>query len=499
MTQRVAHTWERIKDLPENWRELASYRLAVLGRAWVKEALPTLRDSRQLKDFNAKLGRRWAIETGIVEGLYDIERGVTNTLIEMGIDASYISHGSTNQPEDFVIDMIQAQQNGLEMVYHFVSGRRTLSNSFIKELHAAMCAAQETARGVDQFGRGIQIPLLKGEWKKRPNNPFVHGAGVYEYCPPEQVGSEMDRLLEMHAAHMEQNVPPEVEAAWLHHRFVQIHPFQDGNGRLARALASMVLIKAELFPLALDRAERPAYIDTLRAADEGDLTGLIVFIASSVVSEISHALMLTGLNDRTIDKSLPDLIRAVAMRVSKPREDFFDKNAIEVGRSLALLTKLRLELIRNELIAQLPPESPIEVILDSWEHKSRTLGLDTHSLIRFAEGLGYRAFAHAYHYWVAIELWDKDRPGYFTQLVISIHPKNPPQYGLMAAVGLLRNVRGARRPHSSSVIQDKPTTIICEEPFFFDAHQPQSALHFAYDRWLNRTISQGLLEWERTK
>ena len=46
----------------------------------------------------------------------------------------------------------------------------------------------------------------------------------------------------MYTEHQGCGVPLEVEAAWLHHRFTQIHPFEDGNGRVARALASLVFI-----------------------------------------------------------------------------------------------------------------------------------------------------------------------------------------------------------------------------------------------------------------
>ena len=37
----------------------------------------------------------------------------------------------------------------------------------------------------------------------------------------------MDRLIKMYGEHREMGVPPEVEAAWLHHRFARIHPFQE--------------------------------------------------------------------------------------------------------------------------------------------------------------------------------------------------------------------------------------------------------------------------------
>lgn len=68
---------------------------------------------------------------------------------------------------------------------------------------------------------------------------------------------------------------PVVEAAWLHHRFTQIHPFQDGNGRVARALAALVCIRAGGFPVVVTRAQKADYIRALEAADEGDL-GLLV-------------------------------------------------------------------------------------------------------------------------------------------------------------------------------------------------------------------------------
>jgi len=77
----------------------------------------------------------------------------------------------------------------------------------------------------------------------------------------------MDRLIAMHLEHDQQGVPPEIEAAWLRHRFSQIHPFQDGNGRVARALASLVFIKAGSFPLTVTGDDRNRYIGCLQIAD----------------------------------------------------------------------------------------------------------------------------------------------------------------------------------------------------------------------------------------
>lgn len=237
-----------------------------------------LSGTEQLSEFTNKLSREWAIETGVIENLYQLERGVTQTLIERGFQAELIGHGDTNKPREYVIQLLRDQQDALEGVFDFVTDRRALSVSYIKELHGALLRSQDTTEAVDALGRSVDVPLLKGNWKAQPNSPTRDGT-TYGYCPPEQVASEMDRLIELHLAHDAAGVSPEVEAAWLHHRFSQIHPFQDGNGRVARALASLVLVKGGLFPLVVTRDDKAKYLDGLEAADAGDLKPLVSLIS----------------------------------------------------------------------------------------------------------------------------------------------------------------------------------------------------------------------------
>ena len=110
--------------------------------------------------------------------------------------------------------------------------------------------------------------------------------------------AEMDRLIELHREHSK--VAPEVEAAWLHHRFTQIHPFQDGNGRVARCLATLVFIRAGYFPLVIrDTAEeRTRYLDASEAADRGDVQSLVSAFAASQRRVFVQAL---GLSRQVLD------------------------------------------------------------------------------------------------------------------------------------------------------------------------------------------------------
>ncbi len=264
-----------ILDLPEDWSRLEVSEMRRVESEWKQRREENL-GSPQLEKFTEQLNREWAIETGIIENLYDIERGVTMVLIEQGFSTAVMEHGSINKDPEEILTLLNDQKEALEGLFHFGAGGRPLSTGYIRELHAAMTRSQAVVKTVDQNGNEVQIPMLHGEWKRQPNSPRRNGH-VYSYCPGEHTSAEMDRLVEMHLSH--ERVPPEIEASWLHHRFTQIHPFQDGNGMVARALASLILIRAGLFPTVIPRDEMSLYLETLERADAGDLRPLVVLIS----------------------------------------------------------------------------------------------------------------------------------------------------------------------------------------------------------------------------
>lgn len=118
------------------------------------------------------------------------------------------------------------------------------------------------------------------------------------YAPPEQVDSEMDFLVAEYNAREEQSEHPARLAAWVHHAFTQIHPFQDGNSRIARLLASLILIRHNLFPFTVVRNQPDAfntkqiYIEALEAADLGNPQPLVTFFCDLQRAAIEEALNL---------------------------------------------------------------------------------------------------------------------------------------------------------------------------------------------------------------
>ncbi len=277
--------WEPITDLPPDWQSLSDGELVPLLQFW-NDQRADLEQSGALANFSQRLAREWSIETGQIEGVYDLDRGITQTLIEHGIRSDLIPTEPNQKPPELIAAIIQDHYDVLKGLFQFVRGERDLTEGYIHELHAALLRHQETTLVMDQFGKLFEARLTKGQYKERANNPKRPDGAIHQYCPPEQVDSEMERLLEMHAEHERIGIPIEIEAAWLHHRFAQIHPYQDGNGRVARTLASLVFIKSGWFPVVVTRDDRPRYIDALEVADEGDLHSLISFL----VDVQKHAL-----------------------------------------------------------------------------------------------------------------------------------------------------------------------------------------------------------------
>lgn len=126
------------------------------------------------------------------------------------------------------------------------------------------------------------------------------------HIPPEahEVPRLMRDLIEWTRDNQSKVHPIEL-AATVHHKIVHIHPFEDGNGRTARLVMNLLLMR-EGYPLGVIlKNDRKRYYDTLEAADRGDYAPFVRFIAQAVERSINIYLQIIGPSKGTGEEFLP--------------------------------------------------------------------------------------------------------------------------------------------------------------------------------------------------
>ena len=487
--------WSPITDLPENWRDFSSIEMKILRDVWASH-IDELKKRDSLADFHEKLAREWAIETGIIENIYSIDRGTTQLLIEKGLEASYIAHESADKPAEEIIEILKDHKETLEGLFDFVKGQRTLSTSYIKEMHQQLTRNQRTVQGIDSLGKRTKTELLRGEWKKWPNNPTRTNGFSHEYCPPEHVQAEMDNLLRMYREHELQEVQPEVEAAWLHHRFAQIHPFQDGNGRIARALASLVLIRHHCFPLVIHRDSRSEYIKYLEEADRGDLESLIKLFAKTQIrafkSALSHSEKVLM---ETQDKLLRTVIKSGAQRLRQRRELLWEelKKAFEISKKLETISCEKFGTTADELNHELQAlDSMYKASVQRSE--SDTDYWFRQDVISVAKELEYFANTRTYHAWVRLKISEVRQ----ANLVLSFHCLGKEFDGIMV-VSAFMTLRDRNLSSSEDITENasEGPYKLADDTFLFSYKEDEQLVENRFEKWLDQVILLGIEQWNR--
>lgn len=486
MTDNIKPIWNPetgIIEIENDASDLSASEIPGIKAVWTEQR-SRLKGTSQLSDFTDRLSREWAIETGVIENLYEIERGVTQTLIERGFQAELLDHGSTNRPREYVLQLLRDQKDALDGVFDFVKNNRTLSASYIKELHATLLKSQDTTEGIDSQGRFVDVPLIKGAWKKQPNSPVCEGV-TFAYCPPEQVASEIDRLIEIHLRHVKLGIPSEVQSAWLHHRFTQIHPFQDGNGRVARAIASLVLVKDGLFPLVVTRDDKPSYLDALENADQGTLKPLVDLIAKLQITQFRKATAVSEaiLSEDSMSDILGGLLRAadkVALDQLKTLRGVFT-----LAQELTTDVDTRLKAIAPNIVPALQKIFGGASAFVSHSNEETSHYFRAQIVENAKNNLRYFANAREYRAWVALNMnWSRR-----ARLVFAFHGIGHPFNGSLICAPFFEirdtdeegQVRSALAP-------------VTEEGFVFFYNESRDRLLARFRPWREQVIKVALKE-----
>ena len=134
-------------------------------------------------------------------------------------------------------------------------------------------------RGIDDQNAG----------KYRTGRVRVAGA-TFMPPPPDKIQQLIIELLQTLSQNPDELRPIEL-AAFFHHKFVYIHPFVDGNGRTARLLMNVILMRSGYPFTILLKVDRPKYLKTLSDADNGNIVPFANFLANCIERSLDIYLL----------------------------------------------------------------------------------------------------------------------------------------------------------------------------------------------------------------
>jgi len=224
-----------------------------------------------------KLKIRWTADSNAIEGS-SLNFADTLFFLEQGLTVA-------GKPlKDFLDARNHAE--AIDLIYDVVHSQRPVSEGLLKELNALVLAGVSDLPTLDRHGRMGRRPANPGAYKSQPNHVLLPDGSLHTYVDPLHVAGEMAALVawiegEPASTH------PAVRAAMAHWHLVRIHPFEDGNGRLARLLMNLILIRAQLLPAVIRNEDRAEYLAALRAGDRGDVDTFVSFALRAMERTLS--------------------------------------------------------------------------------------------------------------------------------------------------------------------------------------------------------------------
>jgi len=137
-----------------------------------------------------------------------------------------------------------------------------------------------TERDIKEIHAMVMERIISNAGEYRQSDVTVRGAG-FQPPPFYEVPKHMAELTSF-VNRNEYELRPIELAAHIHYHFVWIHPFDDGNGRVARLLMNLILFWNG-YPLTPIRSvDRKKYLDALKRADQGDFEPFLLYIARCI-------------------------------------------------------------------------------------------------------------------------------------------------------------------------------------------------------------------------
>jgi Fic family protein len=236
----------------------------------LKALLPMKQEHQRTLDDKYRL--EWNFNSNRIEG-NTLTYGQTKMLLFFG--------KATGEHEKRDYDEMEAHDVAIKMVKEWANDKeRELVETDLRTLNEIILVKPFYKVAITEDGQSTRKIIVPGQYKQIPNSVRLRSGQIHHYASPEDTPILMKELFNEYSKFSKKH--PISVAIATHHEFTAIHPFDDGNGRVARLWTNYILLKYGYPPLIVRAENKNEYLTALQKGDIGDLEPLSRFFTKEL-------------------------------------------------------------------------------------------------------------------------------------------------------------------------------------------------------------------------
>ena len=335
----------------------------------VKKALAAWQDLQPLSEKDRdRLSRRFTVDfnynSNHIEG-NTLTYGQTEILLLFG---KVIGEADVRDVQEMT-----ASNVGLKMMREEAAVKEVpLTQNFIRTLHKTLLKEDYTVHRELPGGVQTSYVIHAGQYKTRPNSVITRYGDRFEYASPEETPGLMTDLVDWYnKAEQEGKLSPVELAALFHYRYIRIHPFEDGNGRIARLMVNFILSRHDYPMIVVRSSKKSEYLEALHQtdievgpvpsdgahADIKDIKRFLNYFNELVATEVYNDVLFVREKDENvwwydgerIAFRTPNYTKILNAMLTEPALTLADMKEL-TGISVAAIQKLLDQLIQKKFV-----------------------------------------------------------------------------------------------------------------------------------------------------
>jgi len=251
--------------------------------------------------------------------------------LSFGETKSFLLHGITAEGKPLKDHLdIKGHNEAILLLEDIVKQKRPLNETFIRELHELILHEPYFKEAITPDGTKTTKRIEIGKYKRTPNHVKTSTGEIFYFATPEETPAKMGDLLNWLSNAKNSDMHPLVIASEFHYRFVRIHPFDDGNGRMSRILMNLIFMTFGYPPVIIKTNDRVNYFKNLQLADGGNIEPFILYIGELLKQSIE--LYLRGAQGDNIEDA-DDIDKEIALLKARLQQEthkiILDTNTIK--------------------------------------------------------------------------------------------------------------------------------------------------------------------------